>query len=164
MKPHVVLVNPPYRTKPHQHPPFPPLGLGYLAAVLEKNHYKVEVIDCQASRISYKEFKDEISKLQPAIVGVTSTTRLYKSALEIVKISKAVHPNCLTIIGGPHVTFWDENALKECPQLDVVVRKEGEHTLLELVQRIAEEKNYCDVIGQHSEKAKTSCVTRIDPT
>ena len=154
MKPHVVLVNPPYRTKPHQHPPFPPLGLGYLAAVLEKNHYEVEVIDCQASRISYKQFKHELSKLQPTIVGVTSTTRLYKSALEIVKISKEVHPNCLTIIGGPHVTFWDENALKECPQLDVVVRKEGEHTLLELVQRVAEGNNYCDVIGATVRKGK----------
>ncbi|MEM2098280.1 MAG: radical SAM protein [Candidatus Bathyarchaeia archaeon] len=147
MKQHVVLVNPPYRTKPHQHPPFPPLGLGYLAAVLEKNNYKVEVIDCQASKFSYTEFKREISKRQPTVVGATSTTRLYKSALETVKIAKAVHPNCLTLIGGPHVTFWDENALKECPQLDVVVRKEGEYTLLEIVQRLEAGKSYEDVKG-----------------
>ena len=45
MKPHVTLVNPPYPMGAHQHPPFTPLGLGYLAAVLEKNHYKVDVID-----------------------------------------------------------------------------------------------------------------------
>jgi len=154
MKPYVVLVNPPYRTKPHQHPPFPPLGLGYLAAVLEKNHCKVEVIDCQASRLSYEEFKRELSKRQPKIVGATSTTRLYKSALEIIKIAREVHPNCLTLIGGPHVTFWDENALKECPQLDVVVRKEGESTLLELVQRLDEGKSYYDVVGTTCRKGK----------
>ena len=48
MRPHVTLVNPPYPTQPYQHPPFTPLGLGYLAAVLEKNQYEVDVIDCQA--------------------------------------------------------------------------------------------------------------------
>ena len=52
MELNVTLVNPPYRTRPHQHPPFPPLGLGYLAAVLEKNGFEVEVIDCQASQIT----------------------------------------------------------------------------------------------------------------
>ena len=154
MKLHVILVNPPYRTKPHQHPPFPPLGLGYLAAVLEKNQYKVEVIDCQSSKLSYEEFKSELSKRQPTIVGATSTTRLYKSALEIIKIVKEVHPNCLTVLGGSHVTFWDENALQECPQLDVVVRKEGENTLLELVQRLDAGKSYYDVIGTTCRKGK----------
>jgi len=154
MKPHVVLVNPPYRTKPHQHAPSPSLGLGYLAAVLEKNEYKVEVIDCQASGLSYEEFKCELSKRQPTIVGTTASTRLYKSALEIIKIAKKVHPNCLTLVGGPHVTFWDENALQECPQLDVVVRKEGEKTLLEMVQRIEAGKSYRDAIGITYRKGK----------
>jgi radical SAM superfamily enzyme YgiQ (UPF0313 family) len=154
MKSYVVLVNPPYRTKPHQHPPFPPLGLGYLAAVLEKNHYTVEVIDCQASKLSYKEFERELNKRQPMIVGVSSNTRLYKSALEIIKIAKKLHPDCLTLLGGSHVTFWDENALKECPQLDIAVRKEGEYTLLELVQRLEAGKGYDDVIGITYRKGK----------
>jgi radical SAM superfamily enzyme YgiQ (UPF0313 family) len=88
------------------------------------------------------------------IVGATSNTRLYKSALEIVKIAKEVHPNCLTLLGGPHVTFWDENALKECPQLDVAVRKEGENTLLELVQRLDAGEGYDDVIGITYRKGK----------
>jgi anaerobic magnesium-protoporphyrin IX monomethyl ester cyclase len=144
---HVTLVNPPYPSELYQHSPFPPLGLGYLAAVLEKNKYEVDVIDCQASRLTYEDFKREISKCQPNMVGITATTRLYKSALHIAEITKEVHPNCLTVLGGSHVTFWDENALQECPQLDVVVRKEGEYTLLEMAQRIEAGKNIHDVIG-----------------
>jgi radical SAM superfamily enzyme YgiQ (UPF0313 family) len=147
MKPHVTLVNPPYLTKPHQHPPFPPLGLGYLAAVLEKNHYEVDVVDCQALKLTHEDFRSEISKRQPNIVGVTSTTRTYKSGLQIARIAKEVHPDCLTVFGGPHVTFWDKNALEECPELDVVVRKEGEYTLLELVRRMEADEGYFDVIG-----------------
>jgi radical SAM superfamily enzyme YgiQ (UPF0313 family) len=147
MKPHVTLVNPPYPSGSHQHPPFTPLGLGYLAAVLEKNQYKIDVIDCQALRFTYEEFKGEISKRQPNIVGITSTTLTYKSGLQIAKIAKEVCPNCLTLLGGSHVSFWDDKALQECPSLDIVVRKEGENTLLELVQRLEAGKSYHDVIG-----------------
>lgn len=147
MKAHVTLVNPPYPSGAHQHPPFTPLGVGYLAAVLEKNGYNVDVIDCQALKLSYEEFKSEISKRQPNIVGITSTTLTYKSALQIAKIAKEVCPNCLTVLGGCHATFWDDKALQECPYLDVVVRKEGENTLLELVERLEAGKAFHDVLG-----------------
>ncbi|MGD9131772.1 MAG: radical SAM protein [Candidatus Bathyarchaeota archaeon] len=147
MKPYVTLVNPPYPVGHQQHIPFPQLGMGYLAAVLEKNGYTVDVVDCQALAISYDEFKREISKRKPDVVGVTSITLTYKSMLQIAKIAKEVHPNCLTVLGGPHVTFWDENALQECPSADIVVRQEGEYTLLELVQRLEAGKPFHDVTG-----------------
>ncbi len=149
MRTHVTLVNPPYPSGSHQHPPFTPLGLGYLAAVLEKNQYKIDVIDCQALRFTYEEFRSEIStrKRQPEIVGITSTTLTYKSALQIAKIAKEVWPNCLTLLGGSHVSFWDDKALQECPSLDIVVRKEGENTMLELAERVEAGKNYHDVLG-----------------
>jgi anaerobic magnesium-protoporphyrin IX monomethyl ester cyclase len=123
------------------------LGLGYLAAVLEKNNYPVDVIDCQAVKLSYEEVKSEIKKRQPTIVGVTSATLTYKSALKIIKMTREVCPECLTIMGGPHVSFWDDKALQECPELDIVVRKEGENTLLEIVQKLEAGKSFDDTIG-----------------
>ena len=143
----ITLVNPPYPQQAHQHPPFIPLGLGYLAAVLEKNQYKVDIIDCQALKRSYEEFKDEISKRKPDFVGVTSTTLTYKSALKILEIAKQVHPNCITAIGGPHVSFWDDKALEEAPYLDIVFRKEGEETIVELMGRLNAQKSYDDLLG-----------------
>ena len=147
MRTHITLVNPPYPPAAHQHPPFIPLGLGYIAAVLEQNKYEVDIIDCQALKLTHEDLKNELAKRKPDIVGMTSTTLTYKSALQIAKIAKETHPNCLTVIGGSHVTFWDENALRECPELDVVARKEGENTMLELAQRLEEGKSYSDVVG-----------------
>ena len=147
MKIHVTLVNPPYPPGSHLHTPFIPLGLGYMAAVLEKNNYQVDVVDCQALKLSHEEAKNEIKNRQPTIVGLTSTTLTYKSALKLVEMAKEACPECLTIIGGSHVTFWDEQALQECPELDIVVRKEGENTLLELVQKIEAGKSFEDTIG-----------------
>ncbi|HLC00785.1 MAG TPA: radical SAM protein, partial [Candidatus Bathyarchaeia archaeon] len=147
MKPYVTLVNPPTPSGAVGHLPFALLGLGYLAAVLEKNHYQVDVIDCQVLKLSFDEFRNELSKRKPDVVGMTATTLTYNSALQTARIAKEVHPNCVTALGGPHVTFWDEKALQECPQLDVVVRREGENTMLELVQRIEKGKDYSDVVG-----------------
>jgi anaerobic magnesium-protoporphyrin IX monomethyl ester cyclase len=147
MRTHVTLVNPPYPSGSYPHPPFPPLSLGYLAAVLEKNQYEVDVIDCLALGFTYEEFRSEISKRQPDIVGITSTTLMYKPALRIAKLAKEVCPKCLTVIGGHHVTFEDEKALQDCASLDIVVRKEGEYTLLELAERVEAGKDYYDVLG-----------------
>jgi anaerobic magnesium-protoporphyrin IX monomethyl ester cyclase len=147
MKPHVTLVNPPTPPKSMGHMPFALLGLGYLGAVLEKNNYKVDILDCQALKLSFEQAKEELKKRQPNIVGVTSTTLTYKSGLKIVQLAKEVNPNCITVMGGPHVTFWDDKALQECPQLDIVVRREGEYTLLEVVQRIEAGQSLQDTLG-----------------
>ncbi len=147
MKPNVTLVNPAAPVGAAMHMPFALLGLGYLAAVLEKNGYQVDVIDCQILKLSLEDFRAEISKRKPDIVGVTSSTLTYQTGLKLIKIAKEALPNSVIVAGGPHVTFWDDYALEECPELDVVVRREGEHTLLELVQRIEAGESYLNVIG-----------------
>ncbi|MDR2699234.1 MAG: B12-binding domain-containing radical SAM protein [Nitrososphaerota archaeon] len=147
MKSHVTFVNPPYPQGAHQHPPFIPLGIGYLAAVLERAGYQVDVIDCQAMKLTYDQFKEELAKRNPDVVGMSATTLIYKSGGECAKIAKEVNPKIVTLLGGSHVSFWDENALKEYPELDIVVRKEGEVTLLELMERIEAGKPYYDVVG-----------------
>ena len=119
------------------------------------------MIDCQAQKLTHKQFKEEIAKVQPDIVGVTSTTLTYKSALRIIKICKEVWPNCITAIGGPHVTFWDDKALQEEPSLDVVVRGEGEVTMLELAQRVEKGQAFYDLVGTTCRKG-TEIVKNAD--
>jgi radical SAM superfamily enzyme YgiQ (UPF0313 family) len=111
----ITLVNPPYPLNVHSHPPFIPLGIAYLGAVAERAGHQVTVIDCQAERLSYDGFRSRIAQVPSDVVGVTSTTLLYNSAKEILTVARQVHPNAVTMIGGSHVTFWDENALNECP-------------------------------------------------
>jgi len=149
VKGHVTLVNPPYPSGSHESMRTIPLGLGYLAAVLENNGYSVDVIDCQVLKPTRKQLESKLSQLQPDIVGVTSATLTYGPALEIVKTTKEVCPNCLTVLGGPHVTVMDEHALNEQPAADVIVRGEGEQTMLELanLKSKANLKNLSEVAG-----------------
>jgi anaerobic magnesium-protoporphyrin IX monomethyl ester cyclase len=143
----ITLVNPPYPLNAHSHPPFIPLGLAYLGAVAERAGHHVTVIDCQGERLSYEGFRSRIAGVPSDVVGVTSTTLLYKSAKTIMELAREVHPNAVNMIGGSHVSFWDENALNETQAFDVIVRKEGELTFLDLLERIQAKKGYEDVLG-----------------
>jgi radical SAM superfamily enzyme YgiQ (UPF0313 family) len=123
------------------------LGLAYLGAVAEQAGHQVTVIDCQGEKLSYDSFRQRIAAVPSDVIGVTSTTLLYNSAKTIMETAREVHPSAVTMIGGSHVSFWDENALNETKSLDVIVRREGEQTFLELLQRIEEKKNFEGVQG-----------------
>jgi len=143
----ITLVNPPYPPSVHSHPPFIPLGLAYLGSVAEKAGHQITVIDCQALKLDYEAFRSRIAQTPSDIVGVTATTLLYKSAMKLVTISKEVQPQAVTVLGGSHGSFWDENALNEYPALDIVVRREGEQTFLELVEKLGSQSSLSNVLG-----------------
>ena len=148
VKARVALVNPPYPAEAQQSP-FLPLGIGYLAAVLEEKGYSVDVVDFQTSRPTQKDLQDKLKSLNPDIVGATSATVNYLPALETLKAAKTVLPNALTMIGGPHVTVLDERTFTDSNNVDIVARGEGELTMLEVANLVSEDnlKNLNDVLG-----------------
>ncbi len=143
----ITIVNPPYPPSVHSHPAFIPLGLAYLGAVAEQAGHQVTVIDCQAEKIAPENFRDRIAQTPSDIIGVTATTLLYKSAMKLVGIAKEVQKQAVTVLGGSHGTFWDESALKEYPALDIVLRKEGELTFIELVEKLESKTSIGNVLG-----------------
>ncbi len=143
----ITLVNPPYPPSVHSHPPFIPLGIAYLGAVALKAGHEVKVIDCQAEKLDYDGFRSRIQQTPSDVIGVTATTLLYKSAMKLINISKEVQPQATTILGGSHGTFWDENALKEYPSLDIIVRGEGELTFIELLEKLESKTSLANVLG-----------------
>jgi anaerobic magnesium-protoporphyrin IX monomethyl ester cyclase len=143
----ITLVNPPYPPSVHSHPPFIPLGLGYLAAVAQKAGHEITIIDCQAEKLTLDGFRSRLEKTPSDVIGVTATTLLYKSAMQLITLAKQVQPQALTILGGSHGTFWDENALNEYPSLDLIVRGEGERTFIELLDKLQNKSSLDNVLG-----------------
>ncbi len=128
----ILLVNPPY---PYSEVPIMPLGLAYIGAVLERNGDEVEILDLLMSRYSKDKVRQKLEEYQPDIVGVTSVTLNYPIASDILKYCKSLNKDITTIIGGPHVTFLAAETLDEAPWIDIVVRGEGEQTILDIVNR-----------------------------
>jgi anaerobic magnesium-protoporphyrin IX monomethyl ester cyclase len=134
------LVNPPPLKGVYRHQLYLPMGLAYLAAVLEEDGHEVTVIDCPAQEIDLEQLKTKLASIQPDLIGITSMTPTIQSAVLSAHAAKEVCPDAMVVIGGPHATFMDEQVLAEEQAIDVVVRGEGEETLLELAQNVSNQK------------------------
>ncbi|MGB9960079.1 MAG: B12-binding domain-containing radical SAM protein [Candidatus Bathyarchaeales archaeon] len=115
----------------------PPYGIIQLAAYLETKVKDVEikVLDCNAQKIDWKALEKEIEAFNPDIVASSAlaTCNTYVAARTLENVKK-VNPNILTVTGGQHFTVTADESLKKFPEIDVIVRGEGEETLVELVK------------------------------
>lgn len=143
----VALVNPPLPVDIGHHPQFPPLGLAYMAAVLEQNGFEVKIIDCPVNHYDHEKLRAELSAFQPALIGTGSMTPTIESALKCAQVAKEVCPDTTVVMGGPHATFSDKEVLTNEKTVDVIVRGEGEQTLLELAQRPTTGQKFGDIKG-----------------
>jgi len=130
----VALVNSPLIEETYHHPLFPPLGLAYLAAVLEQNDFEVRIMDCPVCEMDHEKLRADLASFEPTLVGIASMTATIPSALKSARVAKEACPDAKVIMGGPHATFADTEILTEEAAVDIVVRGEGEETLLELAQ------------------------------
>jgi anaerobic magnesium-protoporphyrin IX monomethyl ester cyclase len=110
----------------------PPLHLGYLAALLLPQGFEVRIVDMRIEGVGLQGIGRIVQNDRPDIVGISCTTTSYPQGLAIARRVKEVRPPTLVVMGGCHVTFMAQECLAENPQLDAVVRGEGEFTLLEL--------------------------------
>lgn len=124
----------------------PSLGIGYMASVLEENNVDVDVLDASALELSYDEIGEEILKRNPDIVSISALTPTIGVALDSADKIKQVKPDTIVVLGGYHPTFEYESVLKE-KSVDVVVRGEGEYTLLELVHTLENHGDLKNVEG-----------------
>ena len=59
----VALVTTPLLQKRGNHPLFPPLGLAYMAAVLEQNGFEVKIFDCPVCELDHEKLRSRIRQL-----------------------------------------------------------------------------------------------------
>ena len=77
---------------------YEPLGLLYIAAVLEREGVDVEIVPAEVLEDSWKDVERVIEDRKPDIVGVTSTTENRFQSFELLKRSKRVRPQALSLI------------------------------------------------------------------
>lgn len=111
---------------------FTPLGLGTLNAVLRRDGFDARIVNCSAWTWRRKE--SFLQAERPDLFGVSVFTFNRHEAMRLAALARAANPNCLIIAGGPHATHMPRHLLAHYPQVDVVVRGEGEETLLELAR------------------------------
>ena len=124
---------------------FPPLGLLYLAAVLEQDGHNVDILDYYMEDIPREKLQNAL--MSSDAVGMTIYSDDFKSSMDISRMIKDLNPDIPLIIGGPHCTFFQERSLRENPLADICVIGEGEHVILDLVKFLQGKKNLADIPG-----------------
>ncbi len=141
----VLLINPPNRMDEYSTgKEMVPLGLLSVAAFVEKSGYEVAVLDL--------EFEDQdagktIEQLKPRVVGIAGTSATRFEAFELAQAVKAIDPAIVTVYGGCHASFTAQDTLDHVPAFDLIVRGEGEETMLEILTALKAKSDFSRVRG-----------------
>jgi radical SAM superfamily enzyme YgiQ (UPF0313 family) len=102
---------------------FPPLGLEYIAAVIEPHAQALDVVDMRKETGRTKDF------LRPETDLVCFSVNWQTDAEFVREEILSAGPETLVVVGGRHATEDPELWLSQCPNVDLVVRGDGEETM-----------------------------------
>jgi anaerobic magnesium-protoporphyrin IX monomethyl ester cyclase len=121
------------------------LGLGYLTSVLHQYGYKVHVVDIEQDP---EEILKTALTINPLLIGFSLIFQFYIDSYgELVRVMRSFGINCHFTMGGHFPSLSYEQTLKMVPELDSVVRFEGEMTLLELADAISTGNDWRGIPG-----------------
>ncbi len=125
--------------------PYPPLGLLYVSAYLEKQGVNHDVFDSTFS--SEEDWYENILAVKPDVIAIYANLMTKVKILHLVKRIKSESRllNTKILMGGPDLTFNWENYLKH--GADFLVIGEGEESMLAFCEQHQGEKDYSLVDG-----------------
>lgn len=138
-----------------------PLGLAYIAAYLEREHYKVSILDARSlskdrvivssGKVLYgltdEELRLEVEKHAPDVVGISCMYTAYSTdAHRVAKIVKGANRGIVVAMGGAYASAFPSVVMKDV-NVDAVVHSEGEETFLALVKCVEGKGDFSAVAG-----------------
>lgn len=126
-------------------PPDMPLGLLYIAAVLEEAGNDVVLRDLNRQSVE-KEILDEVKNGTIQMVGITMLSCIRSEGYSLIKTFRALNPRVKIVIGGIHAMPFPERLIEKYP-LDACVIGEGERTIVELAAAWENQNGIADVAG-----------------
>jgi anaerobic magnesium-protoporphyrin IX monomethyl ester cyclase len=126
---------------------FPPLSLLYLASALKTKGVEVSVLDQPGQGLTVYEAVNWVMKENPDVLGVSALSTSGKMAALISRKVKERNPNITTVLGNHYATFSARRVLTRYPSMDVIVRGEGEKTIMQLADCLRKNESLSNVPG-----------------
>jgi radical SAM superfamily enzyme YgiQ (UPF0313 family) len=111
-----------------------PQGVFYIAALLKKHSYDVEIINWYNINEAPQNIKSELLKKKPDVIGFSILHANRWGAIDIARIAKQVNPKVKIVFGGIGATFLWEHFLTHFQEVDYVIIGEGEYPFLNLIR------------------------------
>lgn len=126
---------------------WPPLGILYLATTLQENGVEVSVLDQPAKGYTIEETVKWVEKEDPDFLGFTTLSSSGRTATLLCREVKKIKPTIVNVLGGYYATFNADRILRKYASVNIIVRGEGEKTIVELVDALKKESNLKKVLG-----------------
>lgn len=126
--------------------PVPSLGLAYIAAVLLKNDYEVKVLDAYVEQLTLDEIMNYVDRERPDVVGMSVLTTATTVSTQITQAIKQKFSNVKIVMGNVHASLFCSDLL-QMGAADFIVHREGEYTMLELLESLKYGKKLEKVMG-----------------
>jgi radical SAM superfamily enzyme YgiQ (UPF0313 family) len=123
-----------------------PQALPYLARVIENCGFEPIVVDLEVLGWTLKAFLRFFSETSPDVVLFTVTTPSYCYCREMAGAIRQITNEVPIIFGGPHATYTWYDILND-RVADVVVLREGEFTLGELLECLVQHRTLDQCAG-----------------
>jgi len=137
------------------------LGIGYVASTLIERGFAVRILDFRERRESILE---AVRSAQPVLVGFSLIFQYYVPQFaELASYLRDNGIDCHFTAGGHYPSLRYEDVTQDVPQLDSVVRFEGELTLAELVEHLVEGQDWHRVPGIAYRTDSRYAVTPLRP-
>jgi len=114
-----------------------PIGLFYIGALLMENGFDTQILNlADDSEDPISVFTKAITARMPDVIGFSVTNPNRWNAIDCAKAAKKINPDMVIVFGGPSPTFLFDHLFSACPEIDFIVKGEGEITFLELLTEI----------------------------
>ncbi len=131
----VLLVTPPYHSGVVESAgTWLPLGLLYVGGSLRKAGYDVALYDAMSKFHTLEQIRETIRRERPDVVMVSCITATVLDGVEVCRVAKEESSKILTVLGNTHPSFMWEEVLGNAPDVDAIVRFEGEEAAVELLE------------------------------
>ncbi|MEO5378863.1 MAG: cobalamin-dependent protein [Magnetococcus sp. DMHC-6] len=141
-----------------------PTSIAVLAGYLLKYDFQPSLIDEQMEPLNDTTLQSLLAQLAPPrVVGISSVTLTVSRTQHLIRLVKKLAPDVTVIVGGIHATVQPDDFL-QLPELDILVRGEGELTLREIMETLlSEKKDLSQILGISYRQGDKICHTPDRP-
>jgi len=126
---------------------FPPLGLMYLQASLEKRSpHRCEIYDAVVDDMDHDEFEAGLSRYDLDFVGISTYTHSLPDVQRVVNTVRSRNPGAHISLGGPHTIMFPEYAI-QLKGIDSICTGDGDDAFVEMVEAVDQGRSLDGIAG-----------------
>ncbi len=115
------------------------LGLLSLATYLQKHGYESRIV-VLVNRDTDETVKKKINEFKPEVACISFHWYIHSfEAIKIANSLKKADPNIKVVVGGHSSTYFDKQILDFTPNIDIIIKGDGEQPLLNYVSKLKPE-------------------------